>query len=120
MVEIVLWNGYVIDGTGSPWFKADIGIDRGKIAKIGDLESERAETRINVRDLVVSPGFIDIHSHSDDALLINPKVESKIRQGVTTEVIGNCGDSGTPIDETIRKEMEKTEAPLIGAGVKID
>jgi len=120
MVEIVLRNGYVIDGTGNPWFKADIGIDRGKIAKIGDLESERAETRINVRDLVVSPGFIDIHSHSDDALLINPKVESKIRQGVTTEVIGNCGDSGTPIDETIRKEMEKTEAPLIGAGVKID
>jgi len=120
MVEIVLWNGYVIDGTGNPWFKADIGIDRGKIAKIGDLESERAETRINVRNLVIAPGFIDMHSHSDDALLINPKAESKIRQGVTTEVIGNCGDSGAPIDDKIREEMEKTAAMLVSSKVKID
>jgi len=120
MVEIVLWNGYVIDGTGNPWFKADIGIDHGKIAKIGDLESERAETRINVRNLVIAPGFIDMHSHSDDALLINPKAESKIRQGVTTEVIGNCGDSGAPIDDKIREEMEKTAAMLVSSKVKID
>lgn len=120
MVEIVLWNGYVIDGTGNPWFKADIGIDHGKIAKIGDLESERAETRINVRNLVIAPGFIDMHSHSDDALLINPKAESKIRQGVTTEVIGNCGDSGAPIDDKIREEMEKTAAMLVSSKVKIN
>lgn len=120
MVEIVLRNGYVIDGTGNPWFKADIGIDRGKIAKIGDLESERAETRINARNLVIAPGFIDMHSHSDDALLINPKAESKIRQGVTTEVIGNCGDSGGPIDKTIKQEMKRTGALLLKAGVKLD
>jgi len=120
MVETVLWNGYVIDGTGNPWFKADIGIDHGKIAKIGDLESERAETRINVRNLVIAPGFIDMHSHSDDALLINPKAESKIRQGVTTEVIGNCGDSGAPIDDKIREEMEKTTAMLVSSKVKIN
>jgi len=120
MGDIVISSGRVLDGTENPWFKADIGISRGRIVAIGDLQSEKAETRIDAKNLVVAPGFIDMHSHSDDALLINPKAESKIRQGVTTEVIGNCGDSGAPIDETIRKEMEKTAATLIGAGVKID
>jgi len=120
MGDIVISSGRVLDGTGNPWFKADIGISRGRIVAIGDLQSEKAETRIDAKNLVVAPGFIDMHSHSDDALLVNPKAESKIRQGVTTEVIGNCGDSGAPIDETIRKEMEKTAAALIGAGVKID
>jgi len=120
MLDLAIRNGQVLDGTGSLGFSADIGIKDGKIWKIGSLGSKKAEVVINAKGLVVCPGFIDMHSHSDDSLLINGRAESKIRQGVTTEVIGNCGDSGTPIDETIRKELEKAEASLTSAGVKID
>jgi len=119
MLDLAIRNGYVLDGTGNPWFRADIGVKDGRIATVGRLV-ENADTSINALDLTVCPGFIDMHSHSDDALLINPKAESKVRQGVTTEVIGNCGDSGAPINETIREEMEKTGAPIISAGIKVD
>jgi N-acyl-D-amino-acid deacylase len=89
----------VIDGTGNPWFKADIGIRGGKISKLGRIIRSEGEEAIDARGLVVSPGFIDIHTHSDLALLINPRAESMIRQGVTTEVIGNCGSSAAPIEK---------------------
>jgi len=90
-------NGLIIDGTGNPWFKADVEISDGKITQIGRLSNTKAERVIEARGLIVSPGFIDVHTHSDLALLINPRAESKIRQGVTTEVIGNCGSSGAPV-----------------------
>jgi len=95
--DLIIKNGSVIDGAGNPWFRADIGINKGKISRVGKLHLSRGEKVIDVRGLVVSPGFIDIHSHSDLSLLINPRAESKIRQGVTTEVIGNCGSSPAPI-----------------------
>jgi len=94
--DIVIENALLIDGTGNPWFKADLGISKGKIVEIGRLSNVKAERVINACGLVVSPGFIDIHTHSDLALLINPRAESKIRQGVTTEVIGNCGIGAAP------------------------
>lgn len=119
MLDLVIRNGHVFDGTGSPWFGADIGVENGKIEKIGNLVGN-ARTVVDAHGFAVSPGLIDMHSHSDDALLINAKAESKIRQGVTTEVVGNCGDSGAPINETIKKEMEKTAATLLSADVKID
>jgi len=120
MLNLLIRSGELLDGTGSLRFSADIGIKGGKIWKIGSLGNEKAKVVINAKGLVVSPGFIDMHSHSDDALLINGRGESKIRQGVTTEVIGNCGDSGAPINRSIKREMEKTAAPLVSAGVKID
>lgn len=95
--ETLIKNGLVIDGAGNPWFKADVGILQGKIAKVGRLSGAKAEKVIDARSSVVSPGFIDIHTHSDLSLLINPRGESKIRQGVTTEVIGNCGISPAPL-----------------------
>ncbi|HKZ94267.1 MAG TPA: D-aminoacylase [Candidatus Bathyarchaeia archaeon] len=95
--ETLIKNGVIVDGTGNPWFKADIGIAQGKIAELGQLSDSKAERVIDARGLVVSPGFIDIHTHSDLSLLINPRAESKIRQGVTTEVIGNCGTSPAPL-----------------------
>jgi len=100
--DLVIRNGFVIDGAGNPWFRANVGISEGKIAEVGRLDTMKAERVINATGLMVSPGFIDIHSHSDLALLINPRAESKIRQGVTTEVIGNCGGSAAPaIKETL-------------------
>jgi N-acyl-D-amino-acid deacylase len=101
--ETLIKNGFLIDGAGNPWFKADIGISKGKIEKIGWLVNVSAEKVIDARGLIVCPGFIDIHTHSDLTLLINPRAESKIRQGVTTEVVGNCGSSAAPV----RKETFK-------------
>ena len=95
--DLLIKNGLLIDGTGNPWFKSDIGISNGKIAEIGKLTNTKAENLLNIRGLVVSPGFIDIHTHSDLSLLIDPRAESKIRQGVTTEVVGNCGLSAAPV-----------------------
>jgi N-acyl-D-amino-acid deacylase len=120
MLDIKIIGAHVLDGTGAPWFRADIEVKNGRIQKTGKLGDEAARAVISAEGYVVSPGFIDMHSHSDDALLINGRAESKIRQGVTTEVIGNCGDSGAPINYAIKREMEKTAASLVSARVKID
>ncbi|MFB0514840.1 MAG: amidohydrolase family protein, partial [Candidatus Bathyarchaeia archaeon] len=120
MFDIIIKNAYVIDGTGSRRFKADIGIERSKIVRIGNLKPEKAAQNIDASRLAMSPGFIDMHSHSDFTLLINPKAESKIRQGITTEVIGNCGGSAAPLNETIKEEIRKTTPILEESGLKLD
>jgi len=106
--DIVIKNGFLVDGAGNPWFKADIGISEGKIVKIGKLINAKAEKVLDADRFVVCPGFIDIHTHSDLSLLINPRAESKIRQGVTTEVIGNCGSSAAPIRKEILDLLKET------------
>jgi N-acyl-D-amino-acid deacylase len=95
--DLVINDGLVADGSGRPAFRADVGIGGGKIIDVGSLDRGEASELIDASGLVVSPGFIDMHSHSDFVLLVNPKAESKVRQGVTTEVVGNCGGSAAPI-----------------------
>jgi N-acyl-D-aspartate/D-glutamate deacylase len=90
----------VIDGCGNPWFKADVAVKDGRIAKIGQISPAQAERVIDATNLIVSPGFIDAHAHSDITLLVNPKAESHIRQGITTQVIGLCGFSAAPLTDT--------------------
>ncbi len=99
--DLIIKNGSVVDGIGNREFKADIGIIGNYIKKIGDLQKANAETVIDATNRIVSPGFIDIHTHTDREILINPKAESKIRQGVTTELGGNCG--GSPFPKKLRK-----------------
>lgn len=118
--DVIIKNAYVIEGTGSPRFEADIGIEESKIVKIGDLKNEEAAHMIDATGLVASPGFIDMHSHSDYTLLINPKAESKIRQGITTEVIGNCGSSAAPLNEIIKEEVMKAMPILEESGLRLD
>lgn len=96
-LDVLVRNGRVIDGTGSPWFKADVGVKDGRIKKVDASISDKAERIIDAKGLFVTPGFIDIHSHSDWTFLFNPKSDSKVRQGVTTELNGLCGLSGGPI-----------------------
>lgn len=119
MLDILIINGRVIDGTGNPWFKADIGIRGGKICEVGKINDAKADRVIDARNLVVCPGFIDIHAHSDLVLFVNPKAESKIRQGVTTEVIGNCGFSVAPVKKEALENL-KTFAQWMACGAKID
>lgn len=103
--DIIIKGGQVIDGSGKKEFLADVGITDGKIIEIGNLNSVDAEILIDAKGLKVVPGFIDIHSHTDTDLIINPKAESKIRQGVTTEITGQDGFSWGPLGGP---ELERT------------
>jgi N-acyl-D-amino-acid deacylase len=96
--DLIVKNGSIIDGSGNKTFKADLGIIGNQIKAIGDLNSSSADKVIDAKNMFVSPGFIDIHTHTEIELLVNSKAESKIRQGVTTEVGGNCGSSPYPLN----------------------
>jgi dihydroorotase/N-acyl-D-amino-acid deacylase len=100
--DVLIRNGHVIDGTGSPWYAGDIGIRAGRIAAIGDLSAARGRETIDAGNMVVAPGFIDMLGQSDLSILVNPHLPSKIYQGVTTEVTGE-GNSIAPVDAAIRK-----------------
>jgi len=96
-LDIIIKNGSLIDGSGNREFIADVGIKDGKIVLIGKIKEVSTKTVIDAKGLKVVPGFIDIHSHTDADLIINPKAESKIRQGVTTEITGQDGFSWGPL-----------------------
>jgi N-acyl-D-amino-acid deacylase len=105
--DILIRDGVIFDGVGREGFAGDLGIKDGRIAAVGDLERKSAERVIAARGMAVCPGFIDFHSHSDEDLLIDSRAESKIRQGVTTEVIGQDGDSMAPLTEAMRTKMDE-------------
>ena len=110
--DLIITGGTVIDGTGKPGVRADIGVKDGRIALISEnIPPAKAVSVIDAAGMVVTPGFIDPHTHTDVQLLVNPKAESKIRQGVTTEVGGNCGFSYFPLSdltfEESRSDLEK-------------
>jgi N-acyl-D-amino-acid deacylase len=97
--DIGMMNGNVVDGTGNPWFRADIGITGKRIKKVGRIDRRDCERVIDAKGKFVCPGFIDIHTHSDIAALVFPGCDSTLRQGVTTHLIGNCGLSVAPLRE---------------------
>ena len=105
--DVIIKNGRVVDGAGNPWFRADVGIEDGKIAEINSLIEGDGDKVIDASGLVVSPGFIDIHTHSEITLLINPTGDSHIMQGVTTNLAGNCGGSAAPVSPYMRVRYEE-------------
>ena len=107
MYDIIIRNGTVIDGTGTDGYSADVGILGERIADIGNMSESKAKIVIDATGLIVSPGFIDIHTHTDTGLLIEPRAESKIRQGVTTEISGNCGGSAGPLRGEALSDAQK-------------
>lgn len=112
-MDIVIKNGLVVDGTSNPWVKADVAIQGERIAKLGSI-SDKAEKIIDASGLVVCPGFIDMHSHSDLAILSRPPPQQKIRQGVTTELLGQDGLSVAPVKGPMKKELAKYLAGIAG------
>jgi dihydroorotase/N-acyl-D-amino-acid deacylase len=98
--DVVIANGHIIDGTGSPWYAADVGIRGGKIAAIGQLAGAAATRRVDAHGMVVAPGFIDMLGQSELTILVNPHLPSKIYQGITTEVTGE-GGSVAPLNDSI-------------------
>lgn len=98
-LDLLITGGTVYDGTGSPPVRADVGVSKGAIREIGRIRRSRAGAVIEAEGRAVSPGFIDVHDHTDVGLLVNPKAESAVRQGVTTLVSGQCGGSPFPLTE---------------------
>jgi len=111
MLDILIKNGFVLDGTGKKAYKSDLGIAEGRIVKISPHIELQASQTIEAQGLHLAPGFIDAHTHSDITLLVDPRGQSKIHQGVTTEIIGNCGYSPAPLSgmalEEIQAEMKR-------------
>ncbi len=105
--DLVIHGGLIIDGLGAPARAGDIGIIGEKIEHIGKIPLSRAKASIAAKGLVVAPGFIDVHNHTAVELLINPKAESAIRQGITTLVGGQCGGSVFPIPDGMFEEARK-------------
>jgi N-acyl-D-amino-acid deacylase len=99
MWDLLIQQAQVVDGSGAPSFVADVAVRGDLIAQVGQVHERQARLVIDGAGLIVAPGFIDLHTHSDYTLLVNPLAESKVRQGVTTEVIGNCGTSPAPLGE---------------------
>jgi N-acyl-D-amino-acid deacylase len=108
MYDLLITGGRVIDGTGNPWYWADLAIIGDRIVALGNLGTANARQRIDAAGCIVCPGFIDMHTHSDLVLLQNPLHECKIRQGVTTDVLGHDGLGLAPISPTTR-EILKTQ-----------
>ena len=100
--DVVITNGHIIDGTGSPWYSGDIGIRGGKIAAIGNLKDAPRAKTIDAGGKVVAPGFIDMLGQSETTILVEPRLPSKIFQGITTEITGE-GGSAAPLNDAILK-----------------
>lgn len=103
--DLILVGGLVYDGSGAEGVASDLGIKAGRIAAIGDLKDRAAKRKLEVSGLALAPGFIDFHSHSDDELLLAGEAQSKIRQGVTTEVLGQDGGSMAPMNEKMTMQL---------------
>lgn len=118
--DIIIKNGKVIDGTGNPRYSGEIGITDGSIAKIASELKDYSQKIIDAENLVVCPGFIDIHSHTDWILPVSRSQESTLYQGITTAVVGMCGDGMAPIPEGREEEFKKLISVMIPALSQVD
>ena len=107
--DVIITHGHVIDGTGSPWYLGDIGIRDGKVAAIGNLSQASAKQKIDAHGMVVAPGFIDMLGQSEETILVDPRLPSKIYQGITTEVTGEGGSAAPLNDALIKADKMKYE-----------
>jgi N-acyl-D-amino-acid deacylase len=113
VLDLVIENGRIVDGTGNPWFLGDVGIEDGQIVEVGRVNRRGLET-IDAGGRVVAPGFIDGHCHSDLMVLDDPGSEIKLRQGVTTEVVGNCGMTPAPFAQQNLDLLRTYVEPVLG------
>ena len=114
--DIIIKNGKIVDGAGNPWYYADIGIKDGIIEKIRPKLNNPADKEIDGEGLIVCPGFIDIHTHTDFMLAMYTKMDSAIRQGITTSVVGMCGESFAPIPKEKLEDFKKLFSNLTPMG----
>lgn len=111
--DYAITNGLIIDGCGNPWFRADVGTKKDRIARIGRIEPSEAKEEIDASGMIVCPGFIDPHSHSDMSLIFDPRAESTVHQGITTLVVGQCGISLAPINPQFKPLLQRYLSPFL-------
>lgn len=116
MYDLLIEGARLVDGTGAPWRTADVAVVDGSIAAVGRLAGSQARTTVAADGRYLTPGFIDIHTHSDYGLLADPSCESAVRQGATTNVIGNCGISAAPVADAFAALIDR----LIPGGTEVD
>lgn len=109
--DLLIKNGRIVDGTGNPWFVADLAIKQGRIADIGHFAAERAARVIDANNHIVAPGFIDVHTHIEGGITRLPTAENFLQMGVTSVVTGNCGGSELPLGEWFQS-LEKMGVSL--------
>ena len=109
MYDTVIKNVRIIDGTSAPWFRGWVGIRNGVIARVGTGVPETGADTVDGEDNCLAPGFIDIHSHSDTSLPSCPSAESRILQGITTEIGGDCGLSAAPVSPDPQKKKQLSD-----------
>lgn len=120
MFDIKIINGMVIDGSGKNRYRADVGITGDLIAAIGDLSTAKAKKTVNADGKIVTPGFIDMHTHSDLSLLYDSLASARIYNGVTTDVIGNCGVGVAPVSEKTKDLLLKYLTTRIVGSIPVD
>ncbi|MFN2481175.1 MAG: amidohydrolase family protein [Pyrinomonadaceae bacterium] len=103
--DLLITNGRIVDGTGNPWFRADVGIKDGRIARVGRISPAETRAVIDARNQIVAPGFIDVHTHVE-SIYNQPAAENFVRMGVTTLVTGNCGSSATNVAEFLGRAQK--------------
>jgi N-acyl-D-amino-acid deacylase len=113
--DLLIRNGKIIDGSGNPWFRADIGILNGKIAAIGRYDSTQAKRTIDASGMVVAPGFIDVHTHSESGIFRVPTADNFILDGVTSIITGNCGGSEDNLTDFFRKITKNGASVNVGS-----
>src|SRR5438045_3335185 len=113
--DVLIRNARVVDGTGNPWYKADVAIKSGRIARVGALPSATADPVIAGAGRVLTPGFIDVHTHIERAIFIDPRADAFLRNGVTTLVTGNCGTSATDLKDFFGRLEKGGIGPNISA-----
>jgi N-acyl-D-amino-acid deacylase len=114
MLDVLIRNGRIIDGTGSPWLAGEVGIREGRIVSLRPRVAGEAERVIDAAGAVVSPGFIDMHTHSDLRVFRHPEEDSKLLQGITTALIGQDGLSVAPLDDANKAPMMQRVSGLLG------
>jgi N-acyl-D-amino-acid deacylase len=102
--DLVVVGGRIVDGCGNPWYRGDVAVRADRIAAIGPPGTLRGRRTVDADDRYVAPGFIDPHTHSDVSILLHPRAETAVRQGVTTHVTGNCGMSAAPVSDGHRED----------------
>jgi len=117
--DLLIKNGRIVDGAGNPWYAGDVAVEGDRIAAIGKLSEAKAERVIDVKGLVVTPGFVDAHSHSDFNTLVYREMESTVMQGITTVVAGQCGSTAAPVNPDRREAFEKDANSQLPPGVTI-
>ena len=105
--DLMITGGRIVDGAGNPWFRADLAIKDWRIAEIGRIDPTRAARTIDAKDLIIAPGFIDVHTHIESNIFELPGAENLLRMGVTSVVTGNCGGSALPLGDWFSRLEQK-------------